>query len=337
MVFQNMTANQSNDFPRPKHSHLIVLSDIHLGKKSCSAEMLYEFLIHTTCDILVLNGDIIDGWVLSSKRHRKLPEMQKRLFDLINSRIAAGTNIFYIPGNHDERFRKEKIFGKTFFGIHFSDSLIYTDRQNRRFFILHGDQFDPQFLKNKGGVLYKVGDALYDGLIELNAVTSKAASKLLSKQFSIAAYAKRKTKKLMGLIGKFEDVVSQSANDNKTDGVICGHIHHAEFIQKGDVLYGNSGDWVESCTALLCSDEGEWSVCHWHDERDQLGLGKPPRENDENPHIAFRPTTTRQLRLIQRIWPGKDWSKLMGKLNKYKLRSQENQEKSDWLTQELKL
>lgn len=332
-----MTANQLNDFPRPKHSPLIIISDVHLGKKSCSAEMLYEFLLHNTCDTLVLNGDIIDGWILASKRHRKLPEMQKRVIDLINARIAGGMHVVYIPGNHDEKFRKEKIFGKTFFGIHFSDSLIYTDRLNRRFFILHGDQFDPQFLKSKGSVLYKVGDALYDGLIELNAVTSKAASKLLKKQFSIAAYAKKKTKNLMGLIGKFEDVVSQSANDNKTDGVICGHIHHAEFTQKDGVLYGNSGDWVESCTALISDENGEWSVCHWHDERDKLGLGKPPSEKDENPFIEYRSTTTRQLRLVQRIWPGRDWSELMHELNKCRRKSHKNQDKADWLKQELKL
>ena len=299
--------------------------------------MLYEFLLHNTCDHLVLNGDINDGWILMSKKHRKLPEMQKRVIDLINSRVAEGMKVTYIPGNHDEALRKDSIFGKNFFGIHFSDSLIYTDRLNRRFFILHGDQFDPQFLKNKGSVLYKVGDALYDGLIELNAVTSKAAGKLLKKQFSIAAYAKKKTKNLMGLIGKFEEVVTQSANDNDTQGVICGHIHHAEFTRRDGVTYGNSGDWVESCTALLCSEDGDWSVCRWHDERGKLDLGRPPSEKDENPYAEFRPTTIRQLRLFQRIWPSSDRSELVSDLNKCRRKSHKNHEKANLMKQELTL
>lgn len=332
-----MTVSTKSNFIQPKHSPLIIISDVHLGKKSCAADMLYEFLLHNTCDTLILNGDIIDGWILNSKRHRKLPEMQKRVIDLINARIAQGMRVEYIPGNHDEKFRKQDILGKTFFGIHFSDSLIYTDRLNRRFFILHGDQFDPQFLKNKGSILYKVGDALYDGLIELNAVTSKAASKLLKKQFSIAAYAKKKTKNVMGLIGKFEDVVSRSANDNDTDGVICGHIHHAEFSEKGGVLYGNSGDWVESCTALICSEEGEWSVNHWHDERDKLRLGEPPSEEDENPYSDFRPITMRQLRIFQRIWPSRDRSQLVTDLSKRRRKSHKNQNIADSLKQELTL
>lgn len=324
--------------PTPaNHAPLIVLSDIHLGKKSSSADMLYEFLEHYTCDTLVLNGDIIDGWVLTAKRHRKFPEMQKRVIDLINARIAQGMHVIYIPGNHDERLRKSNIFGKSVMGIHFSDSLIYTDRRNRRFFILHGDQFDPQFLKNKGGILYQVGDALYDGLIELNSFTSKAASKLLSKKFSIAAYAKRKTKNLVGLIGKFEEVVMNSAEANHADGVICGHIHHAEFLEKSGIFYGNSGDWVESCTALICSTEGDWSVCHWHNERAKLGLGDSPSDSDLNPYVEFRPQTERQLRLIQRIWPGRDWPNLMRDLNRHQSHQHRHNSKADALRQDLKL
>ena len=80
---------------------LIILSDIHLGKKSSSADMLFEFLQHARCDTLILNGDIIDGWHLISKSHRKFPEMQKRVIDLLNARIADGMKIIYIPGNHD--------------------------------------------------------------------------------------------------------------------------------------------------------------------------------------------------------------------------------------------
>jgi len=332
-----MTQNLTPVFNKTRHYSLIILSDIHFGKKSSSADMLYEFLLHHSCDTLILNGDIIDGWVLESKKHRKLPEMQKRVMDIINARIAEGLHVVYIPGNHDEKLRKEGIFGKTLHGIHFSDSLIYTDRLNRRFFIVHGDQFDPQFLKNKGSIAYKIGDALYDGLIELNAVTSRAARKLLRREFSIAAYAKKRTKDIVGLIGKFEEVVTKSANDNGADGVICGHIHHAEFEKRGSILYGNSGDWVESCTGLLCSDEAEWSICRWHEEREKLQLGEPPSESDNNEYAKYRPQTEKLLRLIQKIWPGKNRTELLEKINKHARKGDKHCDKSEQLRQELKL
>lgn len=316
---------------------LVIISDTHLGKKSASADMLYEFLERLNCETLVLNGDIIDGWVLMKKAHRKFPEMQKRVLDLLNAKIAAGMKVIYIPGNHDEKLRHLGLFGKELFGVHFADSLVYTDRRNRRFFILHGDQYDPNFLKDKGKILYHIGDAAYDGLIELNAITSKAARKLLSKRFSIAAYAKRKTKNLLGVIGKFEDVVAGSALEEGVDGIICGHIHHAEWTTKGAALYGNSGDWVESCTALTCDEQGEWNVIHWHDEREKLGLSYHPDTYDPNPYMEYRDTTERQLRLIQRLWPSRDRAALLDELRERRHQMMRTTHKLHALKHDLKL
>jgi UDP-2,3-diacylglucosamine pyrophosphatase LpxH len=100
--------------PRPATAYwpLVIISDIHFGKHSSAADMLYEFLERTRCDTLILNGDIIDGWHLTARHHRKFPEMQKRVMDLLNARIAAGTRVIYIPGNHDNRLRKRGLFGK---------------------------------------------------------------------------------------------------------------------------------------------------------------------------------------------------------------------------------
>jgi hypothetical protein len=190
---------------------------------------------------------------------------------------------------------------------------------------LHGDQFDPLFLKEKGKILYQIGDAAYDGLIELNAVTSKAAHKLLKRRFSIAAYAKKKTKNLLGVIGKFEDAVTDSARQEKVDGIICGHIHHAEFEQKGKIIYGNSGDWVESCTALTCDMQGDWRVVHWLDEREHLGLSDRPDDTAPNPYQSFRPITERQLRLIQRIWPAKDRAERLDTVRAYQKKLRHSQ------------
>lgn len=323
----------------PLHIHypLVVISDTHLGKKAAAADMLYEFLQRIRCDTLILNGDIIDGWVLMKKAHRKFPEMHKRVMDLLNARIAEGMNVVYIPGNHDEKLRHMKLFGKDFWGMHFADSLVYTDPKNRRFFILHGDQYDPNFLKDKGKILYHVGDAAYDGLIELNAITSKAARKLLKKRFSIAAFAKKKTKNLLGVIGKFEDVVCASAQDEGVDGVICGHIHHAEWDTKGNTLYGNSGDWVESCTALACDNAGEWRVIDWMEERERLGLSTHPDQNSPHPYGAYREVTERQLRHVQKIWPSRDRAELLDELREKRRQIIETTRHIQSLKRDLKL
>ena len=300
--------------PPTQYWPLVIISDIHFGKKISSADMLFEFLQRTRCDTLILNGDIIDGWHLTGRRQHKFPEMQKRVMDLINARIAEGMKVIYIPGNHDEALRKRGIFGKNYFGIHFSDSLIYTDRRNRRFFILHGDQFDPQILKDKGRVLFRIGDYAYEKyerLTELNSIPSKASRKLLKQKFSISAYANEKAKNVLTVVGKFEKAVTQSAKKEGVDGIICGHVHLAEFEKKGNIHYGNSGDWVESCTALTCDEQGDWRVVRWLDERERLGLSDYPDEHDSNPYQAYRSQTERQLRLMQRIWPANNRSEIL--------------------------
>ena len=45
--------------------------------------------------------------------------------------------------------------------------------------------------------------------------------------------------------------------------MICGHIHHAAIRQVGDVLYINTGDWVESCTAVAETEEGSFELIRW--------------------------------------------------------------------------
>ncbi len=292
----------------------MVISDLHLGKKSAAADMLYECLQHVSFDRLILNGDIIDGWVLMKKAHRKLPEMQKRVLDILNARIAAGVEVIYIPGNHDEKLRRLNISGKTFFGIRFEAEHKFTDPAGRKFLALHGDRFDPNFIKDKAGLIYRMGDMAYDGLIEVNAVTSLMTHKVLKKRFSLAAYAKKKTKDIIGIIDKFEDVVAAAAAHEEVDGVLCGHIHHAEISNKYGVMYGNSGDWVESSTALTCDEHGNWNIMEWLAKRHEFGLSTRPQESDVNPYSTYRETTERQLRLIQKLWPARDRAELLDEL-----------------------
>jgi UDP-2,3-diacylglucosamine pyrophosphatase LpxH len=57
--------------------------------------------------------------------------------------------------------------------------------------------------------------------------------------------------------------VAAEARRRGVDGVVCGHIHHAEMRSVGGVLYCNDGDWVESCTALVEHVDGRLEIVHW--------------------------------------------------------------------------
>lgn len=323
----------------------IVLSDTHLFKTVAQAELLLEFLTHTKCNTLILNGDIIDGWRMMAKKHKKFEEMHARVLDAINAKAAIGTNVVYIPGNHDEKLRagwskktrKEIKDGQVrpahpFLNrthsftdkdrsvtapIYFANGYRHIDPAGRRILFLHGDQFDPARLKsNEGHKLSLAGDYVYDGLIRINGYAIRASRKILKKQFSIAAYLKKKTKKTLGIVESFEQAVAKSAKTGKIDGIGAGHIHHAEIREIKGVTYMNSGDWVESASALVHDEKGNWEIVHWNDKRKELGLDKLPSVDDPNEHAAYRGITERQLRVARRIWPAKDRKKLLKKLAK---------------------
>lgn len=317
----------SHSEPSPKkrlYYPAVVISDAHLGKKYCQPDMLFEFLDNIECDMLFLNGDIIDGWALEGRKQKAFPEMQRRVLDAINSKRANGTKVVYIPGNHDARLRRKSIIGKSFTDIPIEDAVRYTDPAGRSWYILHGDQFDPNMLKlKKGEIICRVGSTLYDGMVAMSITASRASQVLTKERFSAAAYLKEKTKNLMSLIGNFEESALQTARLHEVDGVFCGHIHTAAWREMDHpdavgrdgrkLLYGNSGDWVESCTALTMDEHGDWQVLNWFDKRRELGLQQAPNESDPNPYQDARAVTNIQIRAINQLWPGRNRKKKLQK------------------------
>jgi len=318
------------------------LSDLHLGKNVSQAALLFEFLSHVTCKRLILNGDILDGWKMIAKKHRKFPEMHMRVMDRINALAAGGTEVVYLAGNHDDRLRghwdmvaleirdpspkkrPRNILGKTFTfrnhrvvdgewvsedcPVHFADTYTLTDPRGRVKQHFHGDQLDPRILKTKRGQkLSKVGDVLYDASVQLNAKLLRKArdeGTLKSGQFSLSKYLKRLAKDKFGIIDAFETAIAEGTKEG-VDIVACGHIHYPELREN----YHNSGDWVENASAIACDHEGEWRLINWEEERREFGHKKPPSEEDENPYAAYRNITKRQLRWAQRIWPSTNLEK----------------------------
>jgi UDP-2,3-diacylglucosamine pyrophosphatase LpxH len=246
------------------HFRTIWISDVHLGTRGCQAELLLDFLKHTSSDYLYLVGDIVDGWAL--RKRWFWPQKHNDVVQKILRRAKKGAKVFYVPGNHDEAVRG-------FCGLHFGDvfvtnEVVHETVTGKRLLILHGDQFDAVMSCAKW--LAHLGDAAYEFILKVNTVFNFFRRIMGYNYWSLSAYLKHKVKNAVEHISTFEQFIAERANYNRADGVVCGHIHHAEMRQIGDVLYCNDGDWVESCTALVEDTQGNLSIIYWAQQRDML-------------------------------------------------------------------
>lgn len=237
----------------------IWLSDIHLGTRGCQADMLLDFLKHTESDVLYLVGDIVDGWRL--KKSWYWPQSHNDVVQKILRRARKGAQVFLIPGNHDEAFRD--YIGLQFGGVTILEDTIHTAADGKRYLVIHGDQFDA--VVRYARWLAFVGDTAYTFLLWLNTALNKVRRRLGFSYWSLSAYLKHKTKKAVEFIGDYETALTDEARRRQVDGVICGHIHHAEIRDMDGVLYVNDGDWVESCTALVEHPDGRLEILRWAD------------------------------------------------------------------------
>jgi UDP-2,3-diacylglucosamine pyrophosphatase LpxH len=242
----------------------IWISDVHLGTKGCNHELLIDFLDHTDSDTMYLVGDIIDGWRLKKKVYWPLEHSD--IVWRILKRAKRGTRIIYIPGNHDEMVRP--FSGMNFGGVEIMRAAFHDTADGRRLMVLHGDEFDTIMLAHRW--LAFVGDALYHVMMKLNNWVAAARKRLGLPYWSISKAAKNKVKNAVEFISKYEEVVARAAAERGVDGVVCGHIHTAEFrsFEYGGkrVEYWNDGDWVEGCNALVEHADGRMEILHWPDE-----------------------------------------------------------------------
>ena len=242
----------------------IWISDIHLGTRGCQAGALLDFLKHTESEFLYLVGDIIDGWHLRKRWY--WPQAHNDVVQKILRCARHDTQVFFVAGNHDE-------FARDFLGLHFggvfvTNEVLHITAKGQKLLVLHGDQFDAVMSYAKW--LAHLGDRAYDFALWLNRIFNFVRQKFGFNYWSLSAWLKHKVKNAVDHISAFEHFIAESAQRHQADGVICGHIHHAEMRQIGKVLYCNDGDWVESCTALVEDMEGRLSIIHWLDERDGL-------------------------------------------------------------------
>ena len=241
----------------PQRFRTLWISDLHLGTPGCQARALLDFLKHTECETLFLVGDIIDGWQL--QRHWYWPQAHNDVVQKLLRKARKGTRVIFIPGNHDEFARK--YLNHNFGGIDVADDWIHETADGRKLWVMHGDLFDGVIQCAKW--LAHVGDSLYEFTLRLNRHLNSLRARMGLPYWSLSKYLKLKVKRAVSYVGDFENAVAREARKRGVQGVVCGHIHHAEMRDIDGILYCNDGDWVESLTALAEQADGTLEILRW--------------------------------------------------------------------------
>jgi len=245
----------------PNQYRSIFISDVHLGSYGCQAEKLLNFLQNTTCDQLFLVGDIIDGWQMRGRVY--WPESHERVMKQLLEMAKSGTKVRYITGNHDEFLRN---YGALQFDtIEIVDEYRLRNKDGSEFLVIHGDQYDV--ITKYARWISTLGDVGYNLLLRINVVVNKVRSLLGYDYWSFSKWVKDSVKQAVSYVGDFEATVASVCNQRGYAGIICGHIHKAANREVGGVRYLNCGDWVESCTAILHTHDGQFQVIA-HDAKD---------------------------------------------------------------------
>ncbi len=267
---------------RPKFScRTVILSDIHLGTPDSKANEVVEFLKHIRCQKLILNGDIIDGWALRrggkwSGRHsrfiRKVLKMMER----------DDTDVIYLRGNHDDIL--ERFLPLAFGRLKVLKEHIHTTAAGRRYLVIHGDGFDSVSTNHRW--LASLGAVGYDFLLKVNRFYNHWRAWRGKEYFSLSKQVKAKVKSAVSFVDRYEQLLQDLARLRKCDGIICGHIHTPEDKQVGEIHYLNSGDWVESLTAIIEHHDGQMELVSYENFLDGL-LDRLPDEGKNEGHVEI--------------------------------------------------
>jgi UDP-2,3-diacylglucosamine pyrophosphatase LpxH len=235
----------------------IFLSDIHLGSRGAKADYLAHFLKHNHCEKLYLVGDIIDGWRL--KKRMFWPQAHTNVIRRILTKSKRGTEVVYVTGNHDDFLRRYS--GLDFGNITLCDQTTFETKDGQRLLVIHGDKYDSVIQTQKW--LAYLGDWSYETLVVLNRYYNWVRKKLGKEYWSLSSFLKQKVKGAVSFISAYEDAVVKDCRKEGFSGVICGHIHHPEIREIDGIDYYNCGDWVESCTAIVETMDGEMKLLRW--------------------------------------------------------------------------
>lgn len=235
----------------------IFISDVHLGTRTCQAQRLVDFLREHEAETVYLVGDIVDFWRI--KRRAVWPQSHNDVLHEILAKVRRGTRVVFIPGNHDDGLRA--YCGTQFGGIEIVRDCIHDTADGKRYLIMHGDEYDV--VARYARWLAFLGDRGYAAMLIVNVPLNWARRKMGLEYWSLSAYLKHRVKSAVNQIGDFEKALADEARKRKAQGVICGHIHRAASHDFDGIHYLNTGDWVESCTAIVETETGEFQHIDW--------------------------------------------------------------------------
>ena len=270
----------------------IFVSDVHLGTKDCKAEQLNNFLKHNSCDTLYLVGDIIDAWKIQQNKWR-WKQSHTNVVRRVLGHAKRGTRVVFIAGNHDEFLRPMIPYGFNFGLIEIHNQIEHIGADGKHYLVTHGDLFDG--ITRLAPWIAFLGDKAYDFVLNLNNKFNWIRRRMGFGYFSLSKFLKYKVKKAVDFVFKFEENLANYCKKRGFDGVICGHIHHAEIKEINGVAYMNDGDWVESCTALVEHWNGKWEIITWTKEKDDV-VTDPDSDSRERPNRPTRKSGTTVLR-----------------------------------------
>lgn len=241
---------------------VVIISDLHLGTYGCHAAEIVNYLQNIAPQLLILNGDIIDGWQFSK---RYFPASHLQVIKEILNLLSNGTRVVYITGNHDEMLRRYSDIHLSNFQL--ADKLVL-EINGKMTWVFHGDVFDNT-TRGSAKLIAKLGGHGYDWLILINRFVNWWLKKLGRPKLSFSKKIKNSVKKAVSWIADFEQTAAELAIEKKYDYVICGHIHQPQKrtieTKEGSVIYLNSGDWVENLTALEYHDK-EWTIYQYNEK-----------------------------------------------------------------------
>lgn len=246
---------------KKRNLDVVVISDIHLGTYGCHAKELNKYLKSINPKKVILNGDIVDIWQF---KKRYWPKSHMKVIKQIMSWITKGVKVYYITGNHDEMLRKFTGFKLGSFEI---CNKVVLPLNGRKAWFFHGDVFDVTMQHSKW--LAKLGAVGYDSLILINRGINLLFKAINKEPISMSKKIKNSVKSAVKFINNFEQVASDIAIENGYDFVVCGHIHQPEIKtiknEHGEVIYLNSGDWIENLTALEFY-KNEWRLYNFFED-----------------------------------------------------------------------
>jgi UDP-2,3-diacylglucosamine pyrophosphatase LpxH len=242
----------------------LFISDVHLGSRACKAEQLLDFLRHHEAETIYLVGDIVDGWQLRCAWY--WPQSHNDVIQKLLRKARQGARLIYIPGNHDEFLRE--FFGTHFGGVVVSEQAIHTAVDGKRYVVMHGDQFDRSIARARHfAALGNYGRMLLE---RATAAVNLVRATLNLPSWSFSNWARYKVKDALNYVRTFEEALIAEAVRAHTEGIICGHVHHASIRDFPAARYVNCGDWVESCSAAVEHFDGRLEIVCWNPDMQAL-------------------------------------------------------------------